>query len=71
MYGQLHAGLRFTVPVAFLKWTDIRNVGYQVAGNCVDDNRQGGAAELFSMSRTDLSHVVCSIGSSYFVTRIK
>ena len=45
MYGHLH----LVVPVAFLKWSDIRNLGYQVAWNCVENSQQGGAGEIFSM----------------------
>lgn len=45
-----YAYSHIVVPVAFLRWSDIRNLGYQLAGKCVDDNRQSGAGEIFSMS---------------------
>ena len=46
MYGDLH----LVVPVAFHKWSDIRDVDYQVAENCVHNHVQGGAAEVFGIS---------------------
>ncbi|KAM0794004.1 hypothetical protein BDR22DRAFT_895590 [Usnea florida] len=45
-YGSAH----LVVPPAFLKWSTIRETGYQLALHCVSDNSRGGAANILSRS---------------------
>ncbi len=45
----------FKDPIAFLKWSYIRDIGYQLESGCVANNKQGGAADLFGILRYNIS----------------